>query len=440
MDRDHKGTTETAEPAAPLDSLPKRHGGARMVASQLATLPDGDHTDPATVGLQLRVQGFSRYLAAREAGTTRLPKVTRAWLFRYRHGKERVRLSLGTFPGVTLAEARAAAQRNHALLKQGIDPRRARPQRARAIEAPANTAGDSHSIETLCAEFMERFIRPRRKHPAAVLAMLERDVLRAWRGRDARTIKPREVIELLDEVVERGSPVAANHLASLLSQLFRFGIHRAIVEASPVQLLYKPGGKEKPRSRVLADDELRMFLRDPQACTRFEKLSHVMLILLLTGQRRRELSLARWTEVNLERKEWTIPPENSKNGRGHVVPLSPWAVREFEALHRERAGSKYVLPGKDGEAHEPKLLTRATARCQARFKALGIGHFTLHDLRRTCRTGLAKLKVPPHIAERVVNHAQDEMTEVYDLHTYIDEKREALEKWEAHLASLAASR
>lgn len=64
--------------------------------------------------------------------------------------------------------------------------------------------------------------------------------------------------------------------------------------------------------------------------------------------------------------------------------------------------------------------------------------FTLHDLRRTCRTGLARLKVAPHIAERVLNHAQEKIPGTYDVHDYLDEKREALEQWTAHLEALKA--
>ncbi len=76
------------------------------------------------------------------------------------------------------------------------------------------------------------------------------------------------------------------------------------------------------------------------------------------------------------------------------------------------------------------------AKCTTRFQREGIEAFTLHDLRRTCRTGLAKLKVEPHIAERVLGHAQERIRATYDTHAYIDEKRAALEQWSAHLAGL----
>jgi integrase len=306
--------------------------------------------------------------------------------------------------------------------------------------APAKP-GDKHTIDFLISEFIERHLRPTRKRPEYAEAILGKDVLPAWRGQDARTIEPAEVIELLDKIVERGSRVMANRTAALLGQLFKFGIHRRIVTTTPVQLLYRPGGKEKPRERMLTDEELRAFLADPKSATRFARLSHVITLLLLTGQRRGELALTRWSDLDLRGRTWTIPDENAKTGRGHVVPLADWAVREFEALRKVAKRSAWVLPANGGEHHiDPKQLTRSVAKCSDRFQESGIANFTLHDLRRTCRAGLARLKVEPHIAERVLNHAQERIPGTYDRHEYLDEKRAALEKWAAHLQELASAK
>ena len=91
--------------------------------------------------------------------------------------------------------------------------------------------------------------------------MLRADVLPKWHWRDGRTITSREVIELLDKVVERGAPVMANNLAQMLGHMFKFAIHRGTLENSPVQLLYRPGGKPRRRKRVLSEEELRSFIR-----------------------------------------------------------------------------------------------------------------------------------------------------------------------------------
>jgi integrase len=262
-------------------------------------------------------------------------------------------------------------------------------------------------------------------------------VLTEWKGRDARTISPREVIDLLDGIVDRGSPVMANRAADLLAQLFKFGIHRRVVDASPVQLLYRPGGRERPRERSLSADELRAFLANLDSVCRSPRTAAALRILLLTGQRRGELVAARWANVDFKKKTWTIPDEDAKAGRGHVVPLSDWAVAEFRTLKKLAKKSPFVMPAGNGtQPAAATLITRSVARCRETWKKHGVAAFTPHDLRRTCRTGLARLKIEPHIAERVLNHAPERIPGTYDVHDYLDEKREALDKWADHVKSV----
>jgi integrase len=118
-------------------------------------------------------------------------------------------------------------------------------------------------------------------------------------------------------------------------------------------------------------------------------------------------------------------------------PLSHWAIEELQKLKVMSNGARYVLPSDDGSAPiDPKYITRSVARCLRRFKKYGVSAFTPHDLRRTGRTGLARLGVRIDIAERVLNHARERIEATYDLHEYIDEKRDALEKWAKHLKDL----
>jgi integrase len=269
---------------------------------------------------------------------------------------------------MSLLEAREKALRMRRALSDGIDPRRSESRRrpfTAAQSASAAPASGGHTVDFLVHEFLERHIKPNRKRPEYVQQILDKDVLPNWRGRDARTIKPREVIELLDRIVERGSPVAANRTAAVVGQLFKFGIHRTIVESSPVQLLYRPGGKEKPRERALTDTELAVFLRAPLACTRQARLAHVITVLLLTGQRRGELVAATWRDINFKAALWTIPASNSKTGRESLVPLSELAVAEFRALKKRARRSPWVLPALDpSKPVDAKLLTRGLAKLQ----------------------------------------------------------------------------
>jgi integrase len=402
----------------------------KLTATRVATLPPGTYTDPGQAGLQLRVH-------QKRNGTSR------TWLLRFKFRGEETRILLGHVPQMTLDAARGEARRLRELASQGIDPRRSSTRRrptATPVTLSAAATHTSHSIEHLTAEFVERYLRPHRKRPEYVEAILARTVLTEWKGRDVRTIKPREVIELLDGITDRGRRVMANRTASVLGQLFKFAVHRNLIEATPVQLLMKPGGKEKPRERALGDDELRAFLKAPLACTRFERLAHVIKVLLLTAARRGELAAAKWTDVNLKAKTWTIPAETAKTGKARVVPLSAWAVDEFKALRKLAERSMWVLPAADGDGHvDAKLLTRGVAKNLERFEEQGVAAFHLHDLRRTARTGLSALKVEPHVAERVLGHAVPGMAGVYDVHAYEDEQREALDKWARHLRSLVSA-
>jgi integrase len=385
-------------------------------------------TDPAVAGLQLRVE----------------PTGAKSWILRYYWRGRRVRLSLGTYPEVSQRGAHEAASHARKLLEDGIDPRRAeRPsakRRLTSMPTDGNPArANRHSIENLADEFMRLHIRgaQKRKRPEYVKRVLDVDVLPIWKGRDARTIKPREVVELLDGIVQRGSRVMANRVAALLSQMFRFGVHRDLVEASPVQLLYRPGGKERPKDRTLSDTEIKALLANLDDVLQAPRMACAIRILLLTAQRRGELALARWRDIDFESKTWTIPAAHSKTGVAHLLPLSPAAAIEFERLKRIAGGSSYVMPTDAGnEPSDPKLITRVVARNLKSLAEHGVGAFTPHDLRRTCRTGLAKLGVADAVAERVLNHAAPGMAGVYNKHDYLDEMRLALDKWAGHLAGV----
>jgi integrase len=208
----------------------------------------------------------------------------------------------------------------------------------------------------------------------------------------------------------------------------------------PVQLLDRPGGREQPRTRAFPELELKAFIKNLDDACRFQSLPHVLRVLLLTLQRRGELALAEWREFNFTGKTWTMPDAQAKAGKGQVLPLSDWAIAELQKLKVMAASSQFVLPhaGKTAPA-DPTDITRSVARCLKRFKQHKVDAFTPHDLRRTGRTGLARLGVATSIAERVLNHARERIEATYDVHDNLDEKREALERWAGHRARLRDS-
>jgi integrase len=411
-----------------------------------------DVSDPGVRGLLIRVW----------------PWGTKSWLFRYRWAGRPTRISLGSFPDRTLAEAREIAIEFRCMLQRGIDPRGsnralAGVNRNRRQAIPRHRKGtlsndairnadefdrlldasslelDPFSFQRLAREYYRRYVLPNRKVPGYTRRILKSELLPVWKDRDARTIKPREVIELLDTVVDRGSPVMANRIAAVVKQLFLYGIQRAIVEDSPVKLLGKPGGKERPKKRALTADEMQAFVQNIDWVCRSRRHARVLMVLLLTPQRRGELSVAEWKEFDFDERTWRIPDEHAKAGRGHTLPLSDWAIAELKVLKHMAARSRFVLPATHpDQPADPKLISRSVARSLKRFKKIGVDTFTVHDLRRTGRTGLARLKVSRDIAERVLNHAPDKIEGTYDVFDYLDEKRVALTLWEDYLRQLKA--
>lgn len=416
-----------------------------------------DISDPAVPGLVLRVAISG----------------SKAWLFRFKWDGTPTRITLGKFPSVGLAEARQLAMKNREWLDKGIDPRRAVDRLGKRNsddrtatpakgdpsvpgEQPADPTdfekrlaatptdriprpdlGDRSTVLFIAHEYIEKWFKAQGKNSKEACRMLRADVLPKWHWRDGRTITSREVIELLDKVVERGAPVMANNLAQMLGHMFKFAIHRGTLENSPVQLLYRPGGKPRRRKRVLNEEELRSFVTNIDPICRTKKYKHVLMVLQLTLQRRGELAKAEWIEFDFAKRRWTIPASHSKNKREHVVPLTDSAIAELDALKKLAGESRFVLPSKNPERHaDPKLITRCVKRLLPRFLAHGIDAFVPHDLRRTGRTILARLGVSPFIGARVINHSKDVLEETYDLWDYFDEKRDALERLEGYLLKL----
>ena len=378
--------------SGPHDSKPQ---GSRLTANAITGLKPREAlyevTDPGSAGLKLRV----------------MPSGSKYWFLRFYWRNKRQRLALGQWPAVGLAEARARSQKAREMLDEGIDPRKAGIVKrangrtelpvqhpplpvSRAVSTqlaigtaahavpnavkrptdlsddPDNIPKDTHSVRFLAHEFYHRHVvkERKRKRPAYVKRVLNADVLPQWSDRDARTITSREVIELLDKIVDRGSPVMANRTANILSQMFMYGIHRATVADSPVKLLYSPGGTEVPGGRALSEAELKMFLLNCKTVCRTRRTGHILMTLLLTMQRRQELALAKKTEFDLDNRTWSIPNEHAKKGRGHVLPLSDWAIDEIRTLMGISGASAYLLPQKECASTpiNPMLITRSVER------------------------------------------------------------------------------
>jgi integrase len=389
------------------------------------------------------------------------PSGAASWAFRYRLAGRPKKLTLGPYPALDLKSSRQMASEAAQALARGDDPAAVKQEakvtaRAVAKEAKRAAEPDRDLVETVARTFIERYAkeRTRKKSWRETERILRREVVEAWRGRRLSTISRADVHDLLDKIVDRGAPIAANRTLAALRRMCAWAVERGIVDESPCEKIRAPAA-ETSRDRVLTDDEIRA------AWAAFEAagwpFGPLAQLLLLTGQRLREAGEARWSEVDLDAKIWTIPKERAKNGATHEVPLSEAALRILASLPRVEAGPRqagfiFTTNGttpvsgfsraKEGfdKAMLVALRTAALERGDDPENVEAPAHWVLHDLRRTAASGMACLGIAPHVVEAALNHKSGAIKgvgAVYNRYSYGAEKRTALDAWARRLNGIA---
>jgi integrase len=267
-----------------------------------------------------------------------------------------------------------------------------------------------------------------------VKAAIRRELISRWGARPITEINRRDIVHVLEEIADSGRPYAAHKLFSYASKLFGWAIARSLygLETSPCTGIKTSEviGKKEPRQRVLNDTEIRALWQAT------EGLGHpaapFIRMLLITGQRLREVAEMRWAEIDLDKALWTIPPERMKGDAAHEIPLPPIAVEILKSL--PRFTGPYVFTTTGG-TRPIGGFSKMKLRIDAAMKE-PIAPWRFHDARRTMRTGLGALPVPNNVAELCIAHAQPGLHRTYDLHSYRDEKRRAFELWAARLADI----
>src|SRR5215831_17373880 len=261
------------------------------------------------------------------------PTGAKSWAVRYRHHGQPRKFTLGSFPAIDLKTARDLGAKALRAVAEGRDPGHERAQ-ARASQPD--------SIETVAAQFVERHCqrvnRPRTARETERL--LRRNVLPRWRGRSVDSIARRDVLDVLDRVVDAGAPIEANRVLAATRKMFAWAVARDIIAASPCTGV-KPPSPEQSRDRVLNDDELRsVWLAADQIGWPFGPL---VKLLVLTGQRREEVGQMRWSELDIKKCLWVLPIGRTKTGQAaHEVPLSTAAIKILNKIPRI-AGSDLVF-------------------------------------------------------------------------------------------------
>ena len=324
------------------------------------------------------------------------------------------RMTLGPYPLHDLEAAREMAREALKKAGKGIDPVDDRHKELGQLSATA--------FEAVCERFIALYAKPNVETWPNIARLLRQHVVPVWRTRQINTIGRAAVHELLDDIIQRRTVGRAREVRKHLSKMFNWAVDRGMLEASPLAGMRRPELAYVPRERVLSMTELR------KVWEAGEKLGYpfgpMVRLLLLTAQRRAEIASSRRPWIHDDLKAMEIPASEYKTDRPQVVPISTPAQSIIDSLPLWNAGD-YLL-STTGGVRPVSGFSKAKAELNA---ICGFDDWTLHDLRRSAATHMARLGVPQEHIERVLGHAIEGVAGTYNRYSYLEEKRAALERW-----------
>lgn len=340
------------------------------------------------------------------------------WLYQYKVGTKHRRITIGSAAVIPLAKAKSTATDLYAKVRLGQDPAGAR------VEARRQAGDTFAAVRTRYLVARRGAIRPK------TYVEVERYLTKHCApldGLQVRAITRANVAERLAAINASSGAVSANRARTALSSFLGWCAREGLVDNNAAA--FTNVQPEQSRDRVLADCELDAIWHSLPV----GHFGDIVRLLLLTGQRAKEIGDLQWSEIDLAAGQIRLPGSRTKNGRPHIVPLSTAARAILEAQPR-RAGRDLVFGVGRGGFNG---FTLARRRLDAKLR--NVDHWVIHDLRRTCASGMARLGVLPHIIEAVLNHiggSKAGPAGIYNRETYEPEKRAALDLWAAHVMSI----
>jgi len=349
------------------------------------------------------------------------PSGAKSWRLRFMQNHRRQRVNLGRFHEVSLSAAHAERDR----LLQGI----------RAGRSPADERHKQkrEALRGLTVqEFAERYlcevVARARKEPGPVRRYLERDVYPSIGAMCLSKVQAEHIRDIVFDIRDGGHGQAAVAVRNLLKRVWDYALACGVTAENPVRATpVKYIATAKARSRVLSEAEIQLLLNRLDGAPLRNEIKSALLVILLTLTRKSEVRLVRWEHINFERGEWEIPPEHSKTGAGQIVYLSRQAMAILESLQPAERRLGYVFPARGSDGNTPigpGTLNHALERLQR-----GMGHFTVHDLRRTGATRLSEMGFNSDWIEKALNHKLRGVRGIYNRAEYGPQRRKMLQAW-----------
>jgi integrase len=336
--------------------------------------------------------------------------------------------ALGEYGALTLEQARSKARLWLDLVQKGIDPR-TREDEERGAEQQKQTNTFAAAFELFVKQHLSTLRTGR-----DVEIIMRRVLLPKWGKRPLADVTRKDVIAVVYEIHDGGSPIAANRVASYAKKFFRWAVQRGLVESSPAVLVDKPA-KERTRDRVLTDQEIAAVWR---ACDRCGAFGTATRFMLATAARRTEAGSAAWAEVDRDAKLWRLPSERTKAARAHELPLNDFALACLGEAHGQFVFSNDsgATPIGGWSKSKARLERFALEELQKERPDAVLPEWHLHDLRRSVATNMARLGVDRIVISKVLNHADGGVTARYDRYGRDTEMVAAVEKWDARLRQI----
>ena len=284
--------------------------------------------------------------------------------------------------------------------------------------------------EDLLEAFIAQHVSQNRSAPE-ISRMLRREVGSAWCSRSIHEISKRDVIDVVSAIEQRGAPVAANKALKAVKTFFRWCVGRAVLDRPPADGVPLPA-KQVTRDRVLSDAELaRVIIAARQIGGPY---GDIVEVLALTGQRREEVARCTWDEIDVKTRTWKLSSDRTKNAKSHEVHLSDPVIA---VLSRANERGTFVFSRSGNSSFQDFSSAKREID-----ELSGVTGWRLHDLRRTCVFGMARLGIAPHVADKILNHQAGTISgvaAVYQRHDFLAERREALETWGTHVKRIIAN-
>ena len=366
------------------------------------------------------------------------PKGKITFQLRYRFDGKPKRLDLGSYPLISLKDARSEAQRLRARHEQGHDP-----QIVRFLEKQAIIKADS--IESLFRQWYEAYCKKNKKGHHDILRSFELHVFPVIGKLPAEQVTLHEWLNLLEKHATLRPGIAERILINA-KQMLKWAMRRKLIATSALAGINAREDlqiKKLPGARTLSADEIARVWRAIERSRMAAKNRLFLKLCLIYGCRNGELRQAEKSHFDFEHGVWTVPPANHKLGHATGKPLLRPVTPEIGPLIKEAMalsdGSRFLFTNAGSDrpmgTSAPLALPYNVMQWLRRHERFEMNHWSVHDLRRTARTNFSTLTAP-HIAEIMLGHRLPGAWQVYDHHDYLQEQAEAYTAWFKKLKTL----